>query len=600
MNSPGESISKKLGLLNSLLVHTEELLFSFALPEDIVKRYEALKNEVYGKIGISGTNNLWKMQREAHSKSLCSRKETSSQVNMYPEMEKVYKLKIAEVEQKIEGVKWETIQKIQKSHQIIEEYYHLSILMLRFIDNCSGSVSKLAGFDTEQYFQDDLGANDVSFTLNYESEYESILNDFKNLQKIENEKFVQVKSEFKLKENAFNHFFELVANEISLKDRKIMEYEAKLVEENDKYEIDSIAFKGKIKQFEEMLRQKEYDSQKQLQKEIEFLSKEQRKNEEILIKNYENQLETFQSEKEKLLKNAKKALEEQEKIQDNYIEIINKQKFDVQNAVSEKLLLLNQIEKFETFVNNLTEELSENRVLLTNERKLSEAIEAENYKLKSILNQNKEQFEYESNSIEKSYRTLIEKKHSDSQVAIKSLEDKIFYLQGELENKSNEIAKLYSNIEKIGLEKEEIFEMLSVKSQEAEEIFSNFQNISESNNYLSKELEQSEYLFKEIQEISKKLYFQLKSKPKENIKNYFAELLPSISELLRDKEWLIRKIEDLSNSQSKPSVKAKKIPEVSKPQHSDFFSATSKDSFKALKSFEKSRSEIISKFNTQT
>ena len=596
-SSPG--ISNKISLLNSLLLHAEELLFAFALPEDTVRRYESLKNEVYSEIGISRASNIWKMQREAYSKSLTNKKEATTQINMYLEVEKIHKLKLSEIEQKIEGVKWESIQKVQRSHQVTGEFYNLSVLMLGFIDNCSKSISNLAGIYFDNKNSQCHLEEENSFSLSYEDDYENILTAFKALQNSDCEKLVYVKNEFKLKENSFNNLFELIENEICLKDNKLSEYEARLIEEDNKNSIEIMSLKSKLKSYDELLKQKGEECTKQINLELEIARNENKKHEDNLNKAHKVQLEQFAEEKDHIYKRHRQALEDQEKAQDHFINVLNNLKIELQEAVSDKHLLENQLEKFNSHINDLNQEITNSHGMLSKERKNSEMLQAENHRLKSMINQDQEQYSFDCNSIEKSYKLLLERTTFDSQETIKSLEDKIYYLQNELEKKNHDLSMAFLNIESTDNEKSEFFQLISEKDRENENLRSKCVNLAEEISFLDRDTQALKDQIRNIQNVSKKYYLELKSKPNTNVDDYFSEMVSCISQLLIDKEWLIRKIEELTNSSElKKKSKAMPAADISKSSTSAEFYASSINSFKVLKFFEKSRSDLINKFNS--
>lgn len=56
--------------LYHLITIAEEMLFSFPLPSDLVKKYEYLRDQTYQKAGIDDcSSKLWALQSEAHAKA---------------------------------------------------------------------------------------------------------------------------------------------------------------------------------------------------------------------------------------------------------------------------------------------------------------------------------------------------------------------------------------------------------------------------------------------------------------------------------------------------------------------------------------------------
>ena len=598
MENYSEKASNKLALLNSLLIQIEELIFSVPFPEESLKRYEKLRNEIYSQIGITSSSKVWKLQRETYNKALTTKKEAFTQINMYVETEKMYKLQIAEVEQKIESIKWETIQKIHNGHKIIEDYQYLSSIMLGFIENYTILIGNILGIDTIKKTPEKHFEEGNSFNIDYENDYESILEDLKNFQTLEYNQMSDLSNEFKLKEHDFLNYFDLLQNELKQKDKKCIEIEVISQEENEKNQLEIQNLKNKIKNYEELLKQKNEDFKKESQKEIKKIMKENKIVEENLIKKHQNDIQSCFLEKEKANKKLMQALEDHEKSQENYISIINNLRVEIQEISSEKLLLINKVERNSSDVNELKLQIEDLQSIIKREKIQKESFEVENYKLKNLLNQTHEQLDYETESMKNTYKKMIEKLSSEGQDEVKKFENMVYHLEDELEEKNKNIAKLYLNIDQLSLEKSDYFEMLSEKGKELEESFIKYHKLEDALNHLEHELDKYKQQFQNIQELSKKYYCLIKSKSNISIDDYFTELISCIPQLLSDKEWLIRKISDLSSTNE--NLKQSRIinyPEVSRQKNTKEFYNSSINSFKVLKVFEKSRSELINKFN---
>ena len=71
--------------LQSLLKVAEELLFSFPLPTDIVKKYEFMRENAFAKLGLQHSfSRIWNLQREAHARSRVDKTSSSIQTNGEP------------------------------------------------------------------------------------------------------------------------------------------------------------------------------------------------------------------------------------------------------------------------------------------------------------------------------------------------------------------------------------------------------------------------------------------------------------------------------------------------------------------------------------
>ena len=69
----------------------------------------------------------------------------SPAVNTDNEIEAIYKIKIAEIEEKIEGIKWETVQSIEKSFRLVQDYRDLCSMNLLFTENLYNIIKSFAG-----------------------------------------------------------------------------------------------------------------------------------------------------------------------------------------------------------------------------------------------------------------------------------------------------------------------------------------------------------------------------------------------------------------------------------------------------------------------
>lgn len=570
--------------MESLVKLAEELLFTFPLPENIVKKYENLRNKVFGELNIEPSTSIWKLQREAYAKSFASKKDFNVQTNLYPEIEKIFRLKITENEQKIEAVKWETIQSFQKNSQIIEEYQNLCRFMLIFIDQIAYSHRSLSS----QEVYKDYGVEDYSFSLNLHTDYENILNDFKILQNSQYSQLNQLKKIFESKKNDFSNFFDNINSELNKKAKKIRELENKSAEDYEKYQIETIGYDNKLKNLEESFLEQSNLIKNQLENEINELHIEYNKKQELLIKNHSNETQSILIEKEKINKKFLKSLEDHEKSQENSLNIINSLKIHIQDLSSEKISLINQSESFQNMIEDLKSQLEASEGDNKTKAAQIDSLESENYKIKLYLKNKEDQHQYEYESIESSYKKILEKVSFANQDSIQQYEQQIIQLENTLEEKNALISTLYEKTEQISIENNNFIEIINKKDEDTIEIIDRYNQISQDYKLVIEDLEKYKKNTQEIQEISKKYYFEIKSKPKSNCNDYFKELILCIPDLITDKEWLITKIAELTKTSQAGALDSK--------------SSTSKsvfniNSLKALKQFENSRKDILNRLN---
>ena len=127
---------------------------------------------------------------------------------------------------------------------------------------------------------------------------------------------------------------------------------------------------------------------------------------------------------------------------------------------------------------------------------------------------------------------------------------------------------MFEEVEETTQEKNYYNGLLTEKIGEVEGLLLELKTLNEENALLSKKFESAKDRLKAIQETSKKYYFELRSNPKENAKDYFEELIAYLPQLVNDKEWLIRKITNLSMNNPKESdLKPVSFYKISKPKN---------------------------------
>ena len=158
MDSADESstrvVSPEVRSLHNLLRVTEELLFSFPLSSDLVKKYEILRENAFTKAGlIHSAGKLRKLQKEAHAKQRVnvSFKETQTdrvqeeRVAVEPE---VSKLKFSELESRANVIRFELISRIESINDIVRQYQQLLNFILSSLTNELNRFGELINVET--------------------------------------------------------------------------------------------------------------------------------------------------------------------------------------------------------------------------------------------------------------------------------------------------------------------------------------------------------------------------------------------------------------------------------------------------------------------
>ena len=570
----------QLNLLNSLVTIAEELLFNIPLPENVVKKYEKARNKVYNKIGLPSSSSIWKLQREAYSKTIYNKKDFGFQVNTDNEIEAIYKLKIAEIEEKIEGIKWETVQSIEKSFRLVQDYRDLCSMNLLFTENLYNIIKSFAGI-TENDDNFLINEEENSFMLDYQNDYENLLENIKNLQNCKYHKFSEMKSKNLLIQNNVLISLETLKSRIMACDTKIEELMLEIESNHEIYQKEIENYKNKLTKTEEKFKQNSEELSINMQNTLKDSVAEYQAKEKLLIKNHQNELKSLIHENENIknelksllqenenLKNELKSLlqenenlkqqltsilQEEKKSQETYENLLRNLKIEINEVSSEKIFLLSELDKSHKNIEIFKEKLEDHAKSLKKQNKIIEEFEKENHRLRALNNQKDHEYHHECENLENNYLKILQNIEAADKSSFGNLEEKIFMLENEINEKNNHLSKLFEEFEETTQEKNYYNGLLTEKIGEVEGLLLELKTLNEENALLSKKFESAKDRLKAIQETSKKYYFELRSNPKENAKDYFEELIAYLPQLVNDKEWLIRKITNLSMNNPKES-----------------------------------------------
>ncbi|OMJ66422.1 hypothetical protein SteCoe_36728 [Stentor coeruleus] len=599
MSETGSNSRNQVGLLNNLLGFAEEILFSMPLSTETIQKYEKTRNQVFTQANLNPVKNIKKLQIELYSRPIKNKKDSSIQVNTLSEIEKIHKLRLTEYEQNTEAIKWETLQKIQKSTQIVQDYENFVSILLTFIDNIIQSLSFLTGLESQKPLQESYTYEEPNYILNPTSDYETLISDIKSTQDLQFSQLSELKNSYKLKENSFAHFFDLLNNELTSKDFKIKTLENTLLENETKATTEATEMRMKFKTMEEMLRKSNIEAQNDFSQQLESLRDEFRRSEETISKQFSYKIQDLQGEKEKLNKKLLLVLEDQEKSQDKYNSLISQMKLEIQDLTSERIMLISQINNINDQMEEVQSELLVYEKKTKVQEKNEEILKNECLQLKEHIKVLEDECNEQLNLVEDKYRKIISSYETKEENIYKEYEEKIGKVEDEVDEKNAEIGRILKMYNDLTKENGKFSRECGEKSLEMQDLIRNINELQLENQDLR---EKASFLAKDLEifeENAKKCYFAIKSKPRTDIIAYLPELLKDIPTIAKDRQWLINKVAELTSELTKNSKNNTHMVEISKQNHSQEFLANSIESFKALKLFEKSRSEILSSMHLQ-
>lgn len=130
MSVASEAGTRAVRSLESLLTVAEgivssELLFSFVLPTDVVKKYEFMREQAMQRAGLyNSPSRIWQLQREAQAKQQASSGRTSRE---YPEVVKPDPESI--------GAKYELVARLDAAHELLRHYQKMLSGLSRTFDD---------------------------------------------------------------------------------------------------------------------------------------------------------------------------------------------------------------------------------------------------------------------------------------------------------------------------------------------------------------------------------------------------------------------------------------------------------------------------------
>ena len=320
--------------LQSLLKVVEELLFSFALPPELVKKYQTMKGGVFRKLGIQDTQNyIWKLQKEAHSK-LSPKKEAKVQVAENTQMEH---LRFEELQQSANAVRWELLSRLTISHHITRCYQETCNYFLKSFFNLQAQLS------SSESNLDPPRLNSISEEF---KPTERVFSDSSELKEIEDseERFLEVlKGDWHRSEVAFGGLVNSLNTYIASLERNVNDLQNHCREVSEKSAVDRKNLTNKISEVQESAAFGKQELTRQFKIEIENLKVANFEELKSSKADYEAQLKELKSENQSLLAQVQH-LKEQSKFstiesESNYNQLME----DFRNLKLDKNRLLQEL-----------------------------------------------------------------------------------------------------------------------------------------------------------------------------------------------------------------------------------------------------------------
>ena len=578
-------------LLNDLLAFAEELLIAGGTQGDQIERYLDTRSKVFAQTTLKPKNNMRKMMRDRQGKGLLAKKDSYSQVNMYSELEKIYQLKRQETDSLVEGIKWESVQRVQKSEQLYKEYREFTRILFGFIDGVEAGIAVLAGLKSSDYGTIEVKeVNDLEISKTYDE----VMEEIKSRQISEVSYLNELKKHFKSIESHFSLYFETVSGIIKTKEMENKRLSESIIENKAKFEEEIRNNLAKIKSFEESLLKSQENKDEKHLKTINKIQEQTAKKEESITRKYNHEIQELIEEKEKITKKLQKALDEFEATNEKQMIFISQLKSEIVQYQGEKNGLMVQIEKNESVIEDLKMAVGDSELA---RKHLEDQVIVTKEQIKELKNR-MECIEEEYNDAlkltENKYQKLFERMKINEKGDKEEIEKIIERLEDEIRVKNSEIPELYGRIQEISDEKYVFYEKYSKKEDELDSLDRKFREFLQDYNLIQESYEKYKKHLKEIEEKSEKTYVLIKKKQRPGVEDCFSEFFSAVLDLVNDKEWLLRKLEDVSRRSGKSDYVSKvNEKDISRSEFDSKFITSSMKSFQTLKSFEKTRSEVF-------
>lgn len=580
-----------LYLLNDLLAFAEEILIMGGTQGEQIERYIEMRSKVFSQTTLKPKNNLRKMMRDRQGKGLLAKKDAFSQVNMYSELEKIYQLKKQETDSLVEGIKWESVQRVQKSEQLYKEYREFTRILFGFIDGIEAGIAGLAGLKASDHGTIELKeVNDLEISKTYDE----VMEEIKSRQISEVSYLNELKKHFKSIESQFSLYFETVSGIIKTKEIENKRLTENIIENKTKFEDEIKNNLEKIKSFEESLLKSQESKEEKHLKTINKIQQDSAKKEESLTRKFNQEIQELIEEKEKITKKLQRALDEFESTNEKQMIFISQLKSEIVQYQGEKNGLLVQIEKNESVVEELKMALGDGDLA---RKHLEEQVIVNKEQIKELKNRiecMEEEYNDALKVTENKYQKLFERMKINEKGDKEEIEKIIERLEEEIRVKNSEIQELYGRIQEISDEKYIFYEKYSKKEDELDSLDQKFREFLQDYNLIQESYEKYKKILKEVEEKSEKAYVLIKKKQRPGVEDCFSEFITAVLDLVNDKEWLLRKLEDVSRRTSRTDYVSKvNEKDISRSEFDSKFITSSIKSFQTLKSFEKTRSEVF-------
>ena len=365
---------------------------------------------------------------------------------------------------------------------------------LLFTENLYNIIKSFAGI-TENDDNFLINEEENSFMLDYQNDYENLLENIKNLQNCKYHKFSEMKSKNLLIQNNVLISLETLKSRIMACDTKIEELMLEIESNHEIYQKEIENYKNKLTKTEEKFKQNSEELSINMQNTLKDSVAEYQAKEKLLIKNHQNELKSLIHENENIknelksllqenenLKNELKSLlqenenlkhelksllqenenlkqqltsilQEEKKSQETYENLLRNLKIEINEVSSEKIFLLSELDKSHKNIEIFKEKLEDHAKSLKKQNKIIEEFEKENHRLRALNNQKDHEYHHECENLENNYLKILQNIEAADKSSFGNLEEKIFMLENEINEKNNHLSKLFEEFEETTQEK---------------------------------------------------------------------------------------------------------------------------------------------------
>ncbi|CAG9318192.1 unnamed protein product [Blepharisma stoltei] len=640
--------------MHSLLNVTEELLFAFPLPSELVKKYETMKEKVFSKINLaSDKGKLWKMQREAYAKQKSTRRDIGIQsAEPTQELEKIRELKWKELEENANVIRWELLARLEASHYINKSYQNLTNLSVSSLSHIITRIGSILGIQLNQntfvaQIPDEIPHEEppeVNWNLpELEAQNAISLAKFKDLEKKETDRIEEFRYDFQQRESQILSFLDQIENAFVGKEevmdslQKELEFCHKENQSlNEKVQKEQQGWEEKIKNTQELLSTDKASLEFKLKKEFEEMKARHEMEIESIKKTNLIQIERLEMEKGSYENQLKRLTDEKIKIEEGSSEAYQFLKDDLKKQKEENKRINEQVKEIAGEKEELQAKIVKlEKQLLSSKEKIHKLEEELDHWEKRIENM-KVQWKNEADQIKASYeREIVELSNSTKSETstmrashdqeLRTAKQELSILHTQFEEAQYNYQKEIKSLDKALKTEKEIRLKLEEKIHEHEEALPEYQKIQFNRDQLQEAHLEAEKMLQFIKEktgqiYEKHIHTQRDWNEQERIQVLLDEGLENYTEIalyvefliyyllksINDNNWLVDRIAELGQEIDKlrylkgSPVKVVMTPSPAPSGRNEALQKKiwrdMRGTARALQEFEKSREKLIQHF----